>query len=159
MRHGAAPPPHWSDHSQQQNSRHIPASSDLTREGDSTFISIPCHLTMWHFPFEGTVALLQLLRCETRAFIILFWARRSGEGDEGRDFFLTRTHQSGKKRRVDRCVKRVLLGQLGNFRDQFRRLQNIARRGRSNGYAYGRRAAINTRVHIHESSKGYCLYR
>lgn len=43
-------------------------------------------------------------------------------GDEGNNFFLTWTHQSGKKQRDDRCVKGVLLGQLGNFRDQFRRL-------------------------------------
>lgn len=43
-------------------------------------------------------------------------------GDEGNNFFLTWTHQSGKKQRVDKCVKGVLLGQLGNFRDQFRRL-------------------------------------
>lgn len=56
-------------------------------------------------------------------------------GDEGRDFFLSWTHQSGKKQRVDRCVKRVLLGQLGNFRDQFRRLHKVSQKRRSNRLA------------------------
>lgn len=45
-------------------------------------------------------------------------------GDEGCDFFLTWTHQSEKKQHVDRRVKGALLGQPGNFRDQFRRLHN-----------------------------------
>lgn len=39
------------------------ASSDLTREGDNTFISIPCHLTMWHLPlwrYSSIVAVAQM---------------------------------------------------------------------------------------------------
>lgn len=68
-------------------------------------------------------------------------------GDEGSDFFLTWTHQSGKKQRVDRCVKGALLGQLGNFRDQFKRLHKVSQKGRSNGLA-GSTATINTYVQI-----------
>ena len=52
-------------------------------------------------------------------------------GDEGSYFFLTWTQQSGKKQRVDRCVKGMLLGQLGSFRDQFRRLHNVSGKRRS----------------------------
>lgn len=66
-------------------------------------------------------------------------------GDEGSDFFLTWTHQSGKKQHVDRRVKGVLLGQLGNFRDQFRRLHEVSPKRRSNRLT-GSRASINTHV-------------
>lgn len=68
-------------------------------------------------------------------------------GDEGRDFFLTWTHQSGKKQHADRCVKGVLLGQLGNFRDQFRRLHKVSLKKASDQLT-GSRAAINTHVQI-----------
>lgn len=68
-------------------------------------------------------------------------------GDEGSNFFLTWTHQSGKKQRVDRRVKGVLLGQLGNFRDQFRRLHKISPKRRSNRLT-GSRASLNTLVQI-----------
>lgn len=67
-------------------------------------------------------------------------------GDEGSDFFLTWTHQSGKKQRVDRRVKGVLLGQLGNFRDQYRRLHKVSPERGSNRLP-GSRAA-NAHVQI-----------
>lgn len=68
-------------------------------------------------------------------------------GDEGSGFFLTWTHQSEKKQHVDRRVKGALLGQLRNFRDQFRRLHNVSpmRRRRSNRLT-GSRAGIDTHV-------------
>ncbi|XP_045917443.1 uncharacterized protein LOC123978294 isoform X2 [Micropterus dolomieu] len=64
-------------------------------------------------------------------FHVRSWRRR-GVGDEGSDFLLTWTHQSGKKQSVDRRVKAVLLGQLGNFRDQFRRLHKVSPKRRRN---------------------------
>lgn len=68
-------------------------------------------------------------------------------GDEGSDFLLTWTHQSGKKQSVDRRVKAVLLGQLGNFRDQFRRLHKVSPKRRRNRLT-GNRASINAHVQI-----------
>lgn len=68
------------------------------------------------FPFEGTVALLPFSQMWNSGFYHpVFGARRRGVGDEGSDFFLTWTHQSGEKQRVDRRVKGVLLGQLGEL--------------------------------------------
>lgn len=66
-------------------------------------------------------------------------------GDEGSDFFLTWTHQSGEKQRVDRRVKGVLLGQLGNFRDQFRRLHKVSPK---RGGGTGSRASISAHAQI-----------
>lgn len=48
VRHDTSPPPHWSDHSEQHNIYW--ASSDVTREGDNTFISIPSCLAMSVLP-------------------------------------------------------------------------------------------------------------
>lgn len=66
-------------------------------------------------------------------------------GDEGSGSFLTWTHQSEKKQHVDRRVKGALLGQLRNFRDQFRRLHNVSPMRRSKRLT-GSRAGINTHV-------------
>lgn len=63
VRRDTSPPPRWSDHSEQHNSTHLPASTDLTREADNTFISTPCHLTMWHLPlwrYSSIVAVSQM---------------------------------------------------------------------------------------------------
>ena len=67
-------------------------------------------------------------------------------GDEGSDFFLTWTHQSGKKQRVDRCVKGALLGQPGNIRDQFRRLHKVSLKGGCDRLAV--REQLSTHVQI-----------
>lgn len=56
------------------------ASSDLSQEGDNTFISIPCHLTMWHLPlwrYSSVVTVAQMWN-SFLAFIILFF----GQGGE-----------------------------------------------------------------------------
>lgn len=71
-------------------------------------------------------------------------------GDEGSAFFLTWTHQSGRKQRVDRCVKGALLGQLGNFRRQFKRLHKASQKGRTNmqpsAFMYKAKVSLNMRL-------------
>lgn len=52
-------------------------------------------------------------------------------GNEGSDFFSTWTHQSEKEQLVDKHVKGAPLGQLGNFRNKFRRLHKVAPMRRS----------------------------
>lgn len=105
------------------------AFSDLIQEGDNAFISIPLSSpnvasSLWRYC--SIVAVAQMWK--NLAFIILFWARRRGVGDEGSDFFLTWAHQSGKKQRVDRSLKGALLGQLGNYRQQLRSRHSAGKR-------------------------------
>lgn len=57
------------------------ASSDLTREGDNTFISTPCHLAMWRLPlwrYSSIVAVLSDVKL--RLLSSCFWGEEERSG-------------------------------------------------------------------------------